>query len=93
VAHENPNCGENLGFTGAAPASLQHPAEGELVVSILVYVRDPQLGLPKERVICALEYLSLLGDAVDHGLQRGTSIRGAEGSGLDVGADLFDAAT
>lgn len=40
-------------------------------------------------MICALEHLPLFGDAVDYRLQRGTTVGGAEGSGLDVGADLL----
>jgi hypothetical protein len=44
-------------------------------------------------MIGTLEHLSLLGDAMDNGLQRRTTVRSTEGSGLDVGTDLLDAAT
>jgi len=40
VAHEGPNRFEDLGFAGAASASLRHPPEGELVVSMFVDVGD-----------------------------------------------------
>jgi hypothetical protein len=93
VAHEDTNCCKDLGFAGAAPAGLQQPAECELVGPILVDVRDPQLGLPEKGMIGTLEYLSLLGDTMDNGLQRRTTVRSTEGSGLDVGTDLLDAAT
>jgi hypothetical protein len=76
----------------ATQARVEEPAEGELVVAVLVDIRDAQLRLPEEGVVGALEDLALLRDGVDNRLQRGASVRIAEGAGPDLLDDGLDAA-
>ena len=78
---------------GAADARVQEPGEGQLVVAVLLDVRDTQLGLPKKRVISAFENLPLLGDGSDDGLQRRIFVHVPECARLDLRDDLGDAAS
>ena len=52
----------------------------------------PQLGLPHERVVGALEDLALLGDRVEHRLEGRTTIRDPERPAVDLLDDLHDPA-
>ena len=57
---------------GAAKTRIKKAAEGRLVLSIFVDVRNPELRFPKEGVIGPFENLALLGDGAYH--YRGGSI-------------------
>ena len=87
-----PDGGEDLDLGVAADACIEQAAEGALVVGVLVDVRDAQLGFPQECVVGTFEDLALLGDGMNHRLQRGATVGVAEGARLDVGDDLLDAA-
>ena len=53
---------EHVGLLGAAVARMQQPSKGALIVPVFVDVRNPQFGLPQERMIGPLEDLTLLGN-------------------------------
>jgi len=89
---QGPDRSQNLRLGGAAAAGLQHPREGELVVAVLVDVGDPQLGLPQEGMVGALEHLALLGDGSDDSLQRRPLVDHSEGVRLDLPDHLLDPA-
>mmetsp|Transcript_61794 Transcript_61794/g.146106 ORF Transcript_61794/g.146106 Transcript_61794/m.146106 type:complete len:480 (-) Transcript_61794:495-1934(-) len=75
----------------AAVTRVQQPRKRPLVVGVFVDVGDAELGLPQEGVVRTLEDLPLLGNRAHHRLQRRTTVRVAEGSGLDVLHHLADA--
>ena len=62
---------------------MQQTAKGALVGRVLVDVGNPELWLPQERVVGALEYLALFGDRMDDGLQRRAPIGDAEPARLE----------
>ena len=53
---------EHVGLLGAAITRMQQPSKGTLIVPIFVDIRNPQFGLPQERMVGPLEDLTLLGN-------------------------------
>ena len=53
---------EYMSFLGAITAGIQKHTKRALVIRILVDIRNAELGLPEEGVVCAFEYLPLLGN-------------------------------
>lgn len=59
---EAPDGVDECGLVRAAGAAVEEPGESEVVLPVLVNVRNAQLWLPEECVIDASEDLALLGD-------------------------------
>ena len=87
---ERPDCLEHVSLFCAAVASMQQPSKGALIVPVFVDIRDPQLGLPQERMIGALEDLALLGNRGHDRLEGRSSIDVAERAFVDFLDDLAD---
>jgi hypothetical protein len=76
----------------ATRARVEKPPESPLIVRALVYVGDAKLGLPQKGVIGAFEDLALLGNGMDDGLERRSTVGDAERAALDFTHHLGDAA-
>ena len=86
---QTPDRGDYLPLRRTARAGIQKDREGALIPGVLIRVRDPELGLPEESVIRALEDLPLLGDGTDHNFQGGAPVGVAKRAGLDLAHHLL----
>jgi hypothetical protein len=84
---ELPNSLDQPLFPGTARARVEELPETKLVLRVLVDVRDPELGLPQERVVGPLEDLPLFRDRTHDGLERRALVDVAEDAGLNLRDD------
>ena len=68
------NRGQDTTLVRAAAALLQELPERDLVVTVLVDVRNAQFGFPEEGVVGAFEDLPLFGNRSDDGFKGGTFV-------------------
>ena len=68
VSVECMNGGEEFTLAGTASAGIQEAGEDNLVVPILIYVGNSELGFPEKRVVRASKDLALLSDGTHHSL-------------------------
>jgi hypothetical protein len=81
---------EHVGLLGAAITRMQQPSKGTLIVPVFVDIRNPQFGLPQERMVGPLEDLTLLGNRGHDRLERRSLIDIAEVAFVDLLDDLAD---
>ena len=77
----------------AAHAVVQQLRECQLVLRILVNIRNAQLGFPKERMVSSFEHLSLFCDGFHDRFQRRAAIGHTKCARLDLVNNFGDATT